>query len=51
MIEKEEKIMTNQPDFSLLNKFDNLDIDAIKQVMANAYINIWKIARLLKLEE
>jgi hypothetical protein len=51
MISKEQRLMSLQPDFTLIERFESIDVDACKSNLANVFIKIWKLSRLYQLDE
>lgn len=43
--------MSLQPDFTLIERFESIDVDACKSNLANVFIKIWKLSRLYQLDE
>ena len=51
MIHSEKAFMELQPDFSVLAKFKEIDIDACRSHLANNFMKIWKLSRQYELDE
>jgi hypothetical protein len=51
MIRSEQTLMSSQPDFAILSKFNRIDIDSCKSRLANVFAKIWKLSRLYELDE
>ena len=51
MIQSEKAFMDLQPDFSVLTKFERIDIDDCQSHLANNFVRIYKIARQYRLNE